>query len=167
MCVGLPVLGMAAGLMQAVSGYSAANAEYKAQEQRYKANLENTKTATVDKYGSINTRVMQENAAASQDLQEVQIEALKARGSMRTAAAEGGVTGVTVDSIINDTFAKEGRYANNVQTNFDYSRDYWVGEGSSARAQGQSSVNSVPRGTKPSFLPYAINFFSSAIGQMS
>lgn len=163
MCVGLPVLGMAAGLAQAVTGYAGANAEYKAQEQRYKENLANTKTATEDRYSAINTRVMQENAAASQDLQEVNIDALKARGSMRTAAAEGGVTGVTVDAIINDTLAKQGRYANNVQKNFDYQRNYWLGEGNAARAQGQSSVNSVPRGTKPSFLPFAVQFLSSAI----
>jgi hypothetical protein len=158
---------MATGLLEAVAGYSGAKAEYKAQEQRYKANLENAKTAARDKYDSINNRVMQENAAASQDLQEVQIDALKARSSMKVASAEGGVTGVTVDAIVNDTLAKEGRYVNNVRKNFDYQRNYWVGEGTSTTAQGQSQVNSVPRGTKPSFLPFAVKFFSNAVGQMS
>ena len=132
MCVGLPILGMAAGLMQAITGYSAAKAEYKAQKQSYKANLENAKTATFDRFTSINNRVMQESASASQDLQETQIDRLKATSAMKVAAAEGGISGVSVDAIVQDTLAKEGRYIANTQQNFDYQRNYWIGEGAAA-----------------------------------
>lgn len=164
MCVGIaPVLSLVAGIGQAVMGYQGAKAEYKAREQQYAANLENAKTATFDRFDSINNRVLQEEAAASQDLMETSIDALKARSSTRTAAVEGGVTGVSVDGIIGDMLAKEGRYQVNTAQNFEYQKDYWRGEGAAASAQGQNQVNSVQRIAKPSFLPFAMQAFGSAV----
>jgi hypothetical protein len=163
----LPALSLVAGIAQSAVGYMGAKAEAKAQNQMAKANTENAKKATFDRFSSINNRVVQENAAASQELQESSIEGLKARASARTAAQEGGVSGVSVNSIIGDVFAREGRFAVNTQTNFDYSRNYWTGEGAAASAQGQSQVNSVPKVAKPSFLPYAVSMFGSAVKAFS
>jgi hypothetical protein len=164
MCVGImPVLGIAMAVGQAAMGYSAAQAEYKANEQTYENNLENAKTASQDRYASINSRVMQEHAAATQDLQETSIEALRARASMRVAAQEGGVSGNSVDAILREAAGKEARYAANTQQNFDYQRDYWAGEGKATAASSQSQVNSVQRTAKPSFLPFAMQAFGSAL----
>lgn len=159
----LPILSVVAGVAQGVMGYQAAQAQYEADKQMHKANLANAKKATYDRFASINNRVMQEHAAASQQMEEASIEGLKARSSARTAAAEGGVSGTSVSAIVRDLYAREGRYMANTETNFDYSRNYWVGEGASASAAGQSQVNSVPKPTKPSFLPYAVSMFGSAI----
>lgn len=167
MCVGIvPALSLVAGLGQAVVGYQAAQADYKANKELYKTNLQNAATATRDKYGQIATRVMQEDEAASQEIQEAQIEGLKARSSASVAAAEGGVSGVSVDAIVGDMLAKEARFVSATKKNLDYSREYWRGEQKAAQSQGQSQVNSVQRVAKPSFLPYAIKVFGSTIQSM-
>ena len=167
MCVGIvPALSLVAGVGQAVVGYQAAQADYKANKELFKANLQNAATATTDKYGQIATRIMQEDAAASQEIQEAQVEGLKARASASVAAAEGGVSGVSVDAIVRDTLASEARFISNTKKNLDYSREYWRGEQRAAQAQGQSQVNSVQRPAKPSFLPYAIQAFGSTIQSM-
>jgi len=166
MCVALPILPIlsaVAGIASGVASYQGAQAQYAQDKATYRANVANAKTATYARYDSINNRVIQEKAAADQQLEEASIEGLKARASARTASAEGGVSGVSVGAIVRDMFARESRYAENTRTNFDYSRTYWAGEGQAAAAQGQSQINSVPKPQKPSFLPYAINMFGSAV----
>jgi hypothetical protein len=163
MCVGLPILGAVAAIGQGIMGYMGAQAEYQAREDQYAANLTNAKTAMNDRTDAIQSRVLQEKAAASQQIQEAQIKGLQSRSQMRLAAAESGVSGVTVDAMMSDVLAQEARYISNTKTNFDYSRDYWIGEGKATAAQAQSQVNSVQRMAKPSFLPYAISAFGQAL----
>lgn len=151
------------GAAQSVVGYMAQSEQAEAQEAQYQANFKNSVTATQDRYDAINSRVLQENAAKSQELQEASIEGAKARASTRVAAAEGGVSGLSVDAVLAEMYAKSGRFARNTAVNFDYSRDYWAGEMKASRAQGQSQINSVQRGQKPSFLPTALNIFGSAV----
>lgn len=159
----IPLLTVAASVGSAVVGYQGAMTAHRAQEQQYKANAENARTAAQGQYDQINNRVIQENAAASNEIQEAQIAALKSRSSARTAAEEGGVSGVSVDAIVGEMLAKEARYVVNTQKNFDYQKDYWMGEGAAASAQAQSQVNSVQRTARPSFLPYAMQAFGSSI----
>ena len=169
MCVGaiLPVLSIAAGVGQAVVGYQAAQSEYQAGKQAYAVNLENAQRATVDRYEQINSRITQEEAAAAQEVQEARVEGLKARASASVAAAEGGVSGGSVDSIVRDMLAREARFVSATKKNLDYSREYLIGEQRAAHAQGQSQVNAVPRPRKPSFLPYAVQAFGSTINSFS
>lgn len=159
----MPVLSIGMGILQAVSGYSAAQAEYKAREQQYAANLENAKTATYDRFDAIQTRAVQENAAASQQLQENSVEALRARSSARVAAAESGISGGAVSSMIRDILGKESRFASATLANADYTKDYLASEQRAAAAQGQNQVNSVQRIAKPSFLPYALQAFGQGL----
>jgi hypothetical protein len=159
-----PGLGMVAGIAQGIVGYMGQQQQAQAQEAQYKANFQNAKTATFDKYDAINKRVEQENAAASQQLQEASIEGAKARATARTAAAESHVAGLSVNNVLGDMYAKQGRYERNTAVNYDYSRDYWIGEANSAHAQGQNQVNSVPRGTKPNLFATMLNIFGQAVG---
>jgi hypothetical protein len=164
MCTGfLPVLSLAASVGQGIMGYMGEQAQYEADKVTYKTNLDNAIKSSNDRYESINNRVVQENATATQQMEEASIEGLKARASARTAAAEGGVSGVSVNSIVNDMFSREATFAANTKTNFDYSRNYWIGEGKAARAQGQNQINAVPKPRKPSFLPTAVSMFGSAV----
>lgn len=163
MCVGLPVLGAVAAIGQGIMGYMGAKTQHKAQEQQYAANFTNSQTALYDRFDSINSRVMQEQEAASQQVEEAKLKGMQSRSSIRTAAAESGVTGVSVDAMMTDVLAQEARFISNTNTNFDYSRDYWVGETKAAASQGQSQVNSIQRTSAPSFLPYMISAFGQSL----
>jgi hypothetical protein len=163
MCVGLGPIGLGIGLLQGIMQFAGQSQAAADQEQQYQANLENAAKATFDRYDAINNRVMQERAAKSQELQEAQIEAVKARGSARTAAEESNVSGLSVTNILGDMYAKQGRFERNTAVNFDYSRDYWRAEGHSARAEGQNQINSVPHGTPPNPFAAMLNIFGQAV----
>jgi hypothetical protein len=151
------------GAASSVVEYQGQVAAHDAQVAMHKANVQNTKTATFDRYDQINKRIVQEGAAKSQELQEAGIEALKARATARTSAAEAGVSGLSVDAILGEMYAKQGRFARNTQVNFDYQTDYWRGEAESARASGQSNINSTVPNPKPSFLPTALKIFGQGV----
>jgi hypothetical protein len=134
------------------------------QEAQYEANIANAKKATFDRYDAINTRVAQENAAKSQELQEANIQAAQTRASARTAAVESHVAGPSVVNVLADMYAREGRFVRATNVNFDYTRSYFQGEGAAARAEGQSQINSVPKPTPPSPLGAILNIFGQAVG---
>jgi hypothetical protein len=161
----LPVAGVAAavGILQGVVGFMGQQQAYEGQKAQYEANIQNAKTATFDRYDAINKRVMQENAAKSQELQEASIQSAQARASARTAAAESHVGGVSVANVLGDMYAKEGRFFRSTAVNFDYTRDYMQSEGRSAQAQGQSQINSVPKPTAPSPFAAVLNIFGQAV----
>jgi hypothetical protein len=167
MCLPVAGLGLLAGIAQGVMGYMGQQQQYQAQEAQYKANFKNAQTATYDKYDAINKRVEQEQAKSSQDLQEASIQGAEARGSARTAAAESHVSGLSVNNVLGEMYARQGRYERSTAVNFDYTRDYWRSEGDAAHAAGQNQVNSVPHGTKPSLFATMLNIFGQSIGDLS
>jgi hypothetical protein len=160
----LPGIGMAVGLAQGIMGFMGQQQQYQAQKDQYEANLQNAKTSTFERYDQINTRVEQENAKESQDLQQASIQAVQARGAARTAAAESHVGGLSVSNVLGDMYAQEGRYQRNTTVNFDYTRDYYKGEGAATRAQGQNEINSVPEPTAPNPFAAMLNIFGQAVG---
>jgi hypothetical protein len=161
----LPVAGVAAvaGVLQGVVGFIGQQQQYQAEQKAYDTNVRNTQTATFDRYDAINTRVAQENAAKSQELQQANIQGAQARASARTAAVESHVAGPSVVNVLSDMYASEGRFVRATNVNFDYTRDYFKGEGAAARASGQSQINSMPHPTPPNPLAAVLNIFGQAV----
>lgn len=167
MCTVLAGLQIATTITQGILGYAGASDQAEATEDAYKANLENTKTATYERYDAINRRVMQDKAAADQQLQEAQIEGVRARGSARVASREGGVSGHSVDNVLRDMYSTEARFGRNTAVNFDYSRDALISEARNTRASAQSNINAQPRGQKPSLFGTVLNIFGSSLETVS
>lgn len=164
MCDMMSLLGAGLGMMQSMAQFSADNARYEQQMKQYEQNAINASKAAQDQYSNINIRAQQEDAAANQAKQEASIEAAQISASTEVAASEGGVSGLSVDHILRDIYAQEGRNEVTLDSNQRMSRDYLAGEKKAAEAGGQSQINSVTIPEKPSFLPYALNAFSSALG---
>ncbi len=167
MCTVLAGLQIATTVAQGAMGFMGQSAQAEAQEDAYKANLENAKRSTFERYDAINKRVIQERAAASQQLQEAQIEGLQARGSARVAAQESGVSGISVSNVINNMYRKNARYERNTQVNFDYTRDALIAENQASRAAGQNQVNSMSHGVKPSPFAAVLNIFGQSLDIVS
>lgn len=144
------------GAASAVAGYIGKKQEYKAQAKQYKQNAKNAKTATINRFGQINAKILQENEAAQQDQFEQNVKGAQARGTALAAGAEGGVEGLSVDALLADYYTQQGRYTANLNRNLDIQTAYLQQEKVSAQAQGQNQINSVPRPTAPSFLGTAI-----------
>jgi hypothetical protein len=163
LAVALPLLSFGIGAMQAVSGYQAQKRAADKQNQLYAENARNAQQAAVNNYAYTQNRIQQEAAGASQDITETRIQALQARGTARNAAGEAGVTGLSVDALVNDYYGREGRRVDSINTNYGYSRDALIGDMNNTQSTAQSRINSVQRADKPSFADAALRILGSGV----
>lgn len=167
MCDFVTILGVGLGIAQSVVQYSAAQDQYEAQMEVQRQNAINASKAAENQYANINVRAQQEDMAANQQKQESKIEAAKAASTVQVAAGEGGVSGLSVDAVLRDIYAQQGRNEATLDTNQRMSRDYLMGEMKAAEAGGQSQINSVPVPEKPTMTPYLLNAFGSSLNAYS
>lgn len=163
MCTPLALLGFAVSAVSGVMQYQGQKAEYKAAAAAKKANDEAAQQAAVDRLASQELRRDQEEESAAQKKQEARIEGLKARSTARTAAGEAGVTGLSVDALLQDLTAQEGRYEASVDNNLKITDGYLRGEMKSTQHEAVARINSVATPTKPSFGSTLVNIFSSGV----
>jgi len=105
----------------------------------------------------------QERDAASQKAQEVQRERLKAEARARVSAGEAGVSGLSVDALLNDYSKEESRYLESLETNMDYNQQQRDLEAQGIVAQGQSRINSMPLPNTPSLLGTALQIGAGSL----
>lgn len=94
------------GSAQAVVSYQASQADYKAKNAAYFQNIQNTETAERDDQTSILQHQLQEQDKGTQKEQISQIEEAQKSSTEEVSAAEGGVSGVSVDNLLNDIAGK-------------------------------------------------------------
>lgn len=161
MCIGLDPFTMAAmqlvvGVASTATGFMGQQQQYKAQAQMYKDNIRSSQQMARDQYAHTQNRWLQERAAASKEKQNANIDAMEGRATAATAAAEGGVQGNSVAQFLSSYYAKQGRFNDTVDQNYQMSRDYLWASMDQTKNQAQSQMNSMAKPTKPSFLDAAI-----------
>ncbi|WP_127702632.1 hypothetical protein [Sinorhizobium medicae] len=161
--VGLAVAQFAMSAASAVVGYQAEQSQYEAQRQNYENNRIAANKAAVGQYATSQNKQLQEAKATSQELQNTNREALQARSTANVAAGEAGVTGLSVDALINDYYGQEGRYERTLSNNYQMQADYLRGEMEGVQAQAEGRINSVDQGQKPSFAGAAIRILGGGL----
>lgn len=153
--VGMSVVG---ALGQGAASIAANNSKMQAQAQQYKAakerKLQNDRAArlaAVRRYATTQNRINQEREAAVQKKREVDQEALAARSKARASAADSGVSGLSVDALIQDFNMQEADYDRSVDENFSMTEEYLRGEMDAQQDQAVARMNSVPDPVKPDF----------------
>lgn len=167
MCDPITLVTVGLGIAQGVAGYAASNAQYKEQSRVAQENAINASNATQNTYKNLNIRAMQEDMAANQQRQQTDIQASQTSASVVTAAAEAGASGLSVSHVLQDVWAQKGRSDAALDTNIQMNKDFLAGEKKAAEAAGQNQINSVPLPEKPSFLPFALDAFSTGLGAYS
>ncbi len=150
-----------------VMGYQSEQAEYERQQQMYKNNRIEANRAAADNYASTQNRMLQDQKAASQELQSTEIDAMKARSTAEVAAGEAGVTGLSVDALVADYYGQQGRYERTLANNTQMQADYLTGEMTATKHQTQGRIDSVDQGQKPSFAGAAIRILGGAVDAYS
>jgi len=72
---------------------------------------------------ALQARAVQEGEAATEEKMRNAREAAKAVATARVAAGEGGVSGTSVNALLNDFMAQEARYRHSANVNLEYARD--------------------------------------------
>ena len=149
-------LQLAIGVASTAVGFMGQQQQYQAQMDMYKQNIKNANQMARDQYAHTQNRWLQERAAASMEKQNANVDAMEGRATAAAAAGEGGVQGNSVAQFLSSYYAKQGRFNDAVDQNYQMSRDYLWASMDQTRNQAQSQINSMPRPTKPSFLDAAI-----------
>jgi hypothetical protein len=140
-----------------------AQAEAKTQNALADNNRIEANRAATDQYASIQERMLQEKAAAGQELEQTNRDAAQARGTARTTTGEAGVSGITVDGLIADYNAQQGRFERTNEQNLAMTQNQLRDQLSGVKANTEGRINSVQRVAKPSFAPYAIGIAASGL----
>lgn len=167
MCDIMTIASIGLGIAQSVAQFGAAQQQYEAQMEHQRQNAINASRAAENQYANINIRAQQEDTARNQQQLATNIEVAQAVSTVEVAAGVGGVSGLSVEHILRDIYAQQGRNEAALDVNARMSRDYLMGEKKAAEAGGQSQINSVPIPEKPSILPYALGAFSSGLNAYS
>jgi hypothetical protein len=163
MCDPVSLATFAIGAASQVTSYMGASAEAKAQNQLAENNRIEANRAATDQYASIQERMLQEKAAAGRELENTNTEAAKARGTAQVTSGEAGVTGISVDSLLADYNAQQGKFERTNEQNLKMTQDSLRDQLKGVKANTEGRINSVQKARKPSFLPYAIGVASSGL----
>lgn len=149
--------------LSSASAFAGASQQAADQNALYQSNASASTVALATDYANLGVKSVQERQAASQKKFDTSLDALKARSTAWTAAGEAGVTGLSVDALVGDYFAAEGRQRQAIDTNNQMTQANIRAEMDSAQATAQNRINSVQQARSPSMLPFMISGLSGAV----
>lgn len=144
------------GVASTVVGFMGQQQAYEAQKAQWKENIRSAQETAREQYAHTQHRWVQERNAASLEKTNANIDVVQAASTAEAAAAEGGVQGSSVNQFLASYYAKQGRYNDSIDQNYQMSRDYLWASMDQTKRQTQSQINSMPKPQKPSFLDAAI-----------
>lgn len=146
-------LAIAATAYQAYSTDQNIKAQNAASAQAAKEGSKLANESFIAQAGQANLRDAQESEAASTELTSSAKKAAEARATARVSAGEAGVSGVSVDALINDFYDQEAGYSQGVQRNLELGRDQTKAElqGFRSNALDRSLSLKVPGQQRPSY----------------
>jgi hypothetical protein len=130
------------------------------QKQQYDANAANAQQSFNLQNKQTNNAIQQSEAASGLKAQQVQTDMLKAAATAKASANEIGVSGNSVDALIGDYHASEGRYLNSLDTQNQWNRTQAGVEKQGQAATAQRQINSV---AAPDFIGAALRIGGGAL----
>jgi hypothetical protein len=106
---------VAAPIVSYVGAQQQANAQAKYQNQMYDLNKEIADAALASQYEDISRRQQEEQKKAAQEMQTISQQARAARATASVSALESGVSGLSVDNLMNDYYQKEFSFLTQTQ----------------------------------------------------
>lgn len=151
-------VGSAALSYLSASGQASAQAEANAQAN------ERARQYMVEDMDATTRMGQQETAAASQRINENQIEATKAASSAQVAATAGGVSGLSVQSLLGDIFGQEASIRDSVNQNLENTGHQLAQERESIQRGYANTISTRPDASKPSFLGAVLEAGTGVVG---
>jgi hypothetical protein len=150
-----PGLAMVAVEVAAVAAQTASQAQQASAQASYQrklgvarneqiaTNAERANKSYVETVTAENLRQAQEQAAASEKIQKIDRDRMRAQSSAKVAAAHANVSGISIDSLLADYYWQEGQYRDAVNQNLDYTKLEAGFRKDAARATAENRIASV------------------------
>jgi hypothetical protein len=127
--------------MHAQASYQQAQADANAQQMTENAKLANS--AYIEQTKQLQIRNMQEGEAANQQIMTNDIAGEKARATAKASASDSGVSGLSVNALMDDFHRQQDNYDTTVKTNQEWSKSQLGEDMKSAEATAQGRIASV------------------------
>jgi len=147
---------------QGVSEYQQGVAQAQSDQARFDANRLAANDARDLKIQSLNQRAIQENEAAAEEKMRLGIQALEGEGAALVAAGESGVSGSSVDLLLQDYTAQKLRGITTINRNLENVEKQIELEKRGASAEALNRTNSLQQGVMPNFLAAAVGTAANA-----
>jgi hypothetical protein len=117
--------------------------DYIAQKRNAASNKAAAIASQTGQVNDINLREIQEKRAATQQIEVASQQTKTVLGQARLSAAEAGVSGASVDALLNDIGAENSTYKGDVQQNLSDTQAQLERQKQGVYAQTQDRINSV------------------------
>lgn len=163
------ITGVASAGMSYIQAQQTANVQEKVYQQQYTQNAQSAQKAAVQNYAAIDQRIVQEQTAASKEVEQSVIEARKAAATTRVAAGEAGISGLSVDALLGDIYGASARHADEVNQQTEWTVQQLQREKEGIASNTQDRINSVqsPVISRPNFLDLGLRIGSTAVDSYS
>ncbi len=143
----IPAIGLVVSAAGAVATYKAQSDAAETTENFQKAQAREGAASARESFDNqnkdIQARSREEDDAASQAIRVNQQEAAKAKATARVASGEAGVSGLSVDALLNDFNRQEDDYTNSILTNRSIGRRQEQGALKGIRTGTQAQLSSL------------------------
>ena len=152
----LAVAGFVVSAASTVMGFAAQEAQANAQDAAWQQNYVSSLAAARDSQNQITMRQAQEADAASQKDHMVAIQTAQKGAEVAAAAGSGGVSGTSVDSLIQDVDRQGSLNQLAIQRNFQMTVTQLQKEKEATNTTAENRINSMSRGNHPNPLAAGI-----------
>lgn len=154
-------------LATAAVGFAGDAAAANQQQQTYEENKRNAAIAFEDTTAQLQLRMIQEDEAKTQKLQEANIENAELQATANAAAAGAGVSGISLDNIKAGVQRKISYKREYARRNFQNTVTQLRMEMKGAETTRDNQINSISKPTSPNILGYALQGVGGALTTMA
>lgn len=159
-----PALQSALSVGTTAVGFMAASASARAQNAAIDQANENARVQTITEYDQLTRVGQQERAAATQSMEEAQINRKKAVARAEVSAGEAGVSGLSINALLGDLYGQEARIRDSVNQNLENTEVQLGAERNSVAINQANLIASRPKVAGPSLIGATLEAGSGVYG---
>lgn len=162
MCDPVSIASFSLAAAGTVAQHQQAKGQAKIQTKMAEMNAVNAREAAVRSYSDMQIRQGQEISAAGDAIRNRRMQEMREQSTARAAAADSGVSGFSVDALINEISGVSSKDVSTITQNRDWSVDQMSRQMEGIQSQAEGRANSIAPGIKPN--PWATAFKIGAAG---
>lgn len=159
----LAIASFAASAVGKIVEFGAAQADYDAKAEAWKQNYLNALAGARDEQKAITLRQTQEEAAAGQKVELADMDEAQHKAAVEVSAAEGGVSGVSVDNLVREQGAAAAFNRASITENLKMKTAQLQSEKDATNTTALNRINSMQRPTAPSGAALAVGIIGSGV----
>lgn len=164
MCIGVgAALGAMVSIASSVVSFMAAEEEYQAKAEQWRQNYSNSVTAAAVEQDQLTLRTMQEQEAFHQQMHETNVEGAEVAAQAEVSAASAGVSGISLDNILNGIGSKISAKREADRTNHFNVVAQITEQKKGTVVEAKNRINSMQKPTPPNPLGYILQGVGGAL----